>query len=384
MNALSELCSKRWIIKEKDKEKYYQIKDTIGMWQELIRDKLGYRLIDNSYVLKLEKLPGEAQPWMGITEFQSKEEYVLFCLVLMFLEDKEKEEAFVLSQLTEYLQANYPEGQLEWTVFENRRKLIRVMKYAMKQGLILNNDGNEDDFASALETEVLYENTGISKYFARSFTQDISEFTKPEDFFQSDWMEMNEDRGIIRRQRVYRKLLLSPGVYREQDKDEDFAYIKSFRSSLEHDLEAILDGSLHVHRTSAFFILDEMENAGCSFPGNNNLSDAILLVFSMLQQEIKVGNYMVKNNETIVLSQDEFNRLLIRCKQTYGSGFAKKYREEMSEEAFAAFIKESMLEYGMIQVDPITEDVTVMPIAGKICGMYSKEFLEKEKIDVNQ
>ena len=53
MNALSELCSKRWIIKEKDKEKYYQIKDTIGMWQELIRDKLGYRLIDNSYVLKL-------------------------------------------------------------------------------------------------------------------------------------------------------------------------------------------------------------------------------------------------------------------------------------------------------------------------------------------
>ena len=279
---------------------------------------------------------------MGITEFQSKEEYVLFCLVLMFLEDKEKEEAFVLSQLTEYLQANYPEGQLEWTVFENRRKLIRVMKYAMKQGLILNNDGNEDDFASALETEVLYENTGISKYFARSFTQDISEFTKPEDFFQSDWMEMNEDRGIIRRQRVYRKLLLSPGVYREQDKDEDFAYIKSFRSSLEHDLEAILDGSLHVHRTSAFFILDEMENAGRSFPGNNNLSDAILLVFSMLQQEIKVGNYMVKNNETIVLSQDEFNRLLIRCKQTYGSGFAKKYREEMSEEAFAAFIKESM------------------------------------------
>ena len=93
---------------------------------------------------------------------------------------------------------------------------------------------------------------------------------------------------------------------------------------------------------------------------------------------------MVKNNETIVLSQDEFNRLLIRCKQTYGSGFAKKYREEMSEEAFAAFIKESMLEYGMIQVDPIAEDVTVMPIAGKICGMYSKEFLEKEKIDVNQ
>lgn len=384
MNALSELCSNRWIIKEKDKDKYYQIKDSIGAWKEFIRDKLGYRLIDNSYVLKLEKLPGEPQPWMGITEFQSREEYVFFCLVLMFLEDKEKEESFVLSQLTEYLQANYPEGQLEWTVFENRRRLIRVMKYAMKQGLILNNDGNEENFASELETEVLYENTGVSKYFMRSFTQDISAFTKPEDFFQSDWMEMNEDRGIIRRQRVYRKLLLSPGVYREMDKDEDFAYIKNFRSSLENDLETVFDGSLHVHRTCAFFLFDEMETAGRIFPGNNNLSDAILLVFHMLQQGIKNKRYVLKNDETIVLSKNEFEDLLIRCKQTYGCGFAKKYREEMSEEAFATVVNENMLELGMIRIDSITEDVTVMPIAGKICGMYSKEFLEKEKIDVSQ
>ena len=85
-----------------------------------------------------------------------------------------------------------------------------------------------------------------------------------------------------------------------------------------------------------------------------------------------------------MLSKNEFEDLLIRCKQTYGCGFAKKYREEMSEEAFATVVNENMLELGMIRIDSITEDVTVMPIAGKICGMYSKEFLEKEKIDVSQ
>ncbi|MDE6312115.1 MAG: TIGR02678 family protein [Lachnospiraceae bacterium] len=57
-------------------------------------------------------------------------------------------------------------------------------------------------------------------------------------FFQSDWLDMNEERGRIRRQRVYRKLLLSLGVYREKDMDEDFAYIKNYRSAIENDMES--------------------------------------------------------------------------------------------------------------------------------------------------
>lgn len=383
MKPVAELLSNRWIIKEREKEKYYQVKDGIGVWRDFIREKLGYRLIDNSLLLKLEKIPGEAQPWMGITEFLSKEEYVYLCLVLMFLEDKGKEEQFVLSELTEYLQANYPDGKLEWTIFENRRRLIRVIKYIIKQGFIINNDGNEEDFASELETEVLYENTGVSKYFARNFTRDISEYSRPEDFMQSDWMELDEDRGIIRRQRVYRKLLLSPGVYQSQDKDEDIIYIKNYRSSLEYDLNSVLDGELHVHRTSAYFVLGENEIAGKNFPSTSNLSDAILLVFYLLQEDVKSGSCKPDVNEIILLSKEQFMDYIVTCKRKFGAGFSKKYREDLNEAAFVQLVMNEMKNLGMIKEDAVTEEILVMPIVGKLSGIYSKEFLEKENMDVS-
>lgn len=384
MNVLEELMNQRWISKKKEREKYYRVKDEVGNIREFIREKLGYRLIDNGMLLKLEKIPGEALPWMGIDEFSDKKEYAFFCLILMFLEDKEVEEQFVLSQLTEYIAAQYPGEGIEWTVYDNRRKLIRVMKYAMKQGMFLNNDGSEEDFAVELETEALYENTGLSKYFTRNFTRDISEYTKVEDFFQSEWMDMDEDRGLVRRQRVYRKLLLTPGVYKEKEKDEDFLYIKNYRSSIEHDLESVLDCTLQVHKTSAYVLIGENGNLGKVFPGNNSISDAILLVFYMIQRKVKEGNLTLEVDESILLSEMEMRELIIECKKKFGAGFAKKYREDTSEQEFANVILNELEQLDMIRRDDVTKDVVIMPIAGKISGIYPQAYLEKENIDVSK
>ena len=384
MNVLEELMNQRWISKRKEREKYYRVKDEVGNIREFIREKLGYRLIDNGMLLKLEKIPGEALPWMGIDEFSDKKEYAFFCLILMFLEDKEVEEQFVLSQLTEYIAAQYPGEGIEWTVYDNRRKLIRVMKYAMKQGMFLNNDGSEEDFAVELETEALYENTGLSKYFTRNFTRDISEYTIVEDFFHSEWMDMDEDRGLVRRQRVYRKLLLTPGVYKEKEKDEDFAYIKNYRSSIEHDLESVLDCTLQVHKTSAYVLVGENGNLGKVFPGNNSISDAILLVFYMIQRKVKEGKLTLEVDETILLSEMEMRELIIECKKKFGAGFAKKNREDTSEQEFADVILDELEQLDMIRRDDVTKDVVIMPIAGKISGMYPQAYLEKENIDVSK
>lgn len=384
MNVLEELMNQRWISKRKEREKYYRIKDEVGSFKEFIREKLGYRLIENGMLIKLEKIPGEALPWMGIDEFSDQKEYAFFSLILMFLEDKEVEEQFVLSQLTEYIAAQYPGEGIEWTVYENRRKLIRVMKYAMKQGMFLNNDGSEENFAVELETEALYENTGLSKYFTRNFTRDISEYTKVEDFFQSEWMDMDEDRGLVRKQRVYRKLLLTPGVYKEKEKDEDFAYIKNYRSSIEHDLESVMDCTLQVHKTSAYVLIGENGNLGKVFPGNNSVSDAILLLFYMIQQKVSGGTLKLNVDETILLSEPEMRELLVECKRRFGAGFAKKYREDLSEQEFATIIIRELEQLDMIRIDDVTKDVVIMPIAGKISGMYPEAYLEKENIDVSE
>lgn len=99
---------------------------------------------------------------MGILEFKEPIEYVFFCLVLMFLEDKEAEEQFVLSELTEYVQSQYQEEQIDWTVYRYRRHMIKVMKYCVVIGILNVDDGSEEGFAKDDTSEVLYENTGAS------------------------------------------------------------------------------------------------------------------------------------------------------------------------------------------------------------------------------
>lgn len=239
MSPLEELLNRRWILKSEDSALYYKVKDALKDIRKTMQEKLGYIVIVNPYLIKLEKIPGKAEPWMGIQEFTSIREYQMFCFLLMYLEDKQRDFQFVLSSLTEYIQVQFPQGEIDWLQLHTRRQMIRVIKYAIAQGLIQHDDGDEDRFAQDVTSEVLYENTGISRYFMRNFTREIMEYTHPEEFEQSEWINMDEDRGIVRRQRIYRRLLLSPGVYRN-DNDDDFAYIRNYRNQIASDMQSYL------------------------------------------------------------------------------------------------------------------------------------------------
>jgi len=377
VNILEELMNERWISKYRDRDKYYRIKDEINEVRPFLVEKLGYRIISNSSLVKLEKLPGEALPWMGIREFKDISDYALFCVILMFLEDKDAEEQFVLSQLTEYITGNYPEGQMSWTVYANRQRLIRVMKFCMKNDLFVMDDGNGDQFVTDLETEALYENTGLSRYFARTFTRDISANKSVADFFQSEWLDMNEDRGVIRRQRVYRKLLLSLGLYRENGQDEDFNYVKNYRSVIENDLEQLVDATLQVYKSSAYLILGETGDLGKIFPARNSLSDAILLLHGEIRELVESGGLNVEVNERINLPLIKLEEIIRTTRTKYGSGFSKAFRE-MPDPEFIQTIVEEMEGLDFLRIDQVTEEAEIIPVAGKLTGKYPDRYLERK------
>lgn len=71
-------------------------KGELGTVKKFLMEKLGYQVIVNPYLVKVEKMPATPENWMGIQEFTRKIEYVFFCMILMFLEEKEAEEQFVL------------------------------------------------------------------------------------------------------------------------------------------------------------------------------------------------------------------------------------------------------------------------------------------------
>lgn len=371
MKPLEILLSKRWILKDREKELYYQLKDEMGKSRDFLTEKLGYQAIITPNLIRLEKIPAYAQNWMGIQDFSDRLEYIFLCMILMFLEDRDAGEQFVLSMLTEYIQANIKEEQIDWTIYSYRRHLVKVMKYCVKIGILQIDDGSEDSFMKSDEGEVLYQNTGASRYFMKNFSRDISDYQSQEDFLKEEWIGMNEDRGIIRRQRVYRSLLMSPGIYLNDDTEEDFAYVRHYRGMIEEELNRFFDCELQVHKTSAFLIMGEDSNLGRSFPEENTLSDIVLLWCNLFRQKIADGSVEVPAGEDIVISMQQFLMISEECKRQYGSGWIKTYRE-MTMGEFCKKLKEYMIFMEMIMEK--YDQIIVYPIVGKVAGCYPKDF----------
>src|SRR5699024_3062750 len=165
MKELDTLLARRWVLKAEDRELYYRIRDSIGEIRKFATEKMGCQVIENALLVKLEKIPALAESFMGIEDFHTKEEYAYLCMLLMFLEDRDAQEQFILSQLTEYIEANMPGGGIDWTLYVSRRKLVKVLRYAVGQGILKVTDGSDDTFMDQAGGEVLYENTGASRYF---------------------------------------------------------------------------------------------------------------------------------------------------------------------------------------------------------------------------
>lgn len=374
MNVLETLLNKRWILKAKERELYYQVKDRLPEIKKFLNEKLGYQLIVNPYLVKLEKIPATPQSWMGIHEFTEKTEYAFFCLILMFLEGKEAEEQFVLSELTEYVQGQYEEEKVDWTVYRYRRYLVKVLKYCVAVGILEMNDGDEEGFVKDESREVLYENTGVSRYFMRNFTQDIMDYSGIEDFQKTEWIGINEDRGIIRRQRVYRSLLMTMGMCRSVENEEDYAYIKNFRNMIQGDLEECTACELQVYRSGAYLILGEESRLGRTLPEENTLSDILFLCASLVREKVEQGIYQLPPDECIRISREEFRALLEECKNRFSYGFSKTYRQMLTE-SFSSEVYEFFLELELIREE--WEDVVILPVVGRIVGVYPEDFTAK-------
>lgn len=373
MKLLEILLRKRWVLKSEDKELYYQIRDGLGEVRKFATDKMGCQIVENSLLVKLEKIPAKAESFMGIQEFGSREEYAYLCILLMFLEDKEPEEQFILSQLTEYIASNMPGETVDWTLYTCRRRLIKVLRYAVGQGLIQVTDGTDDVFMDGAGGEVLYENTGASRYFMKNFTKDIMDYQTLEDFSESEWFAMDEDRGVVRRHRVYKRLLFSVGMYKEQGQEEDFEYLKYYGRRLADDLEQVFDCRLHIHKASAFLMLGEDCHIGTSFPGNNVLSDILLLCCGEIRSRVQSGQLKPRSDESIVIDQLTFEGLLKQLKNQHGKGFTKAYRE-MTEGDFVRTISDEMERWSFLTYKPETREVLILPAAGKLQAHYPEDF----------
>ncbi len=167
MSAISLLLDNYWIVRDKNKEEYYSIKHELSNKETMrfIQEMLGWKLIHTDRLLKLEKIPAHAKSFMGIQEFVETRDYCLLCAVLMYLEDKEENSQFLLSDLIRYVEAIINEYmEVDWTSFSQRKSLVRVLQFVENKGMLKVYEGDSSSYTKEVTSEVLYENTGLSRY----------------------------------------------------------------------------------------------------------------------------------------------------------------------------------------------------------------------------
>ena len=376
MTTFEKLLENYWFVKDLNSENYNMVKqDLTTEMQDFIKNKLGYKLIVNPYLIKLEKIPGKPQSFMGIQSFDTKLEYIFLCLILIYLEERTKGEQFILSGLIDYIQniileVNLEDIKIDFTIYSQRKSMVKVLKFIKEIGFI-------NKFAENIENDVLYEVTGISKYFMRNFMANISDCENFDDIFEIEQLGLEQDKGKERKQRVYRRLFTENVIYKENQDDQDYNYIKNYRSAINQDVEKMLQSTLEVHKNGAYILLVDNKSFKNVFPANNGISDVVLFINTLISEKVKSNELKPQLNDFIYISKIAFSKLIREVKNRYSKGFSKEYRE-MTEENLQTEAVKYMKQFDMIRESKETEEYIIMPICFKIIGKYPKDFENKD------
>ena len=370
---LEYLLNNYWCIKEASPKDYFQIKNNLDYYKDFIRDKLGSRLIVNDRFIKLEKIPAVPKPYMGIDRFNDKLEYTMLLIILLFLEDKPKLEQFILSNLSDFIINTATSLELStipnWNIMHHRKCFVTVMDY-LKELNIIRVVEEDRLFTEDAKAEALYETTGLSNFFVREFKNNILEYQTLNDFIYDEFNDQNENIGDVRRYRVYRHLLYSMSAYKEDLNEYEMDYLKRFRGNISAELSKYTKGELELTKNMAVVLFEDESKEKFDFPNNKAISDIVLLVNKNIMDKLAKKEWTLNEDETIIVSKEQMQRIIKDTKKEYGVYFSKNYRD-MIQEKFINEVLDYMKEYDFIREQ--NQNIIIYPMVSKMIGYIPKD-----------
>lgn len=370
VQGLDYLLHHFWVLRKEEPTMYQSIRERQKVLQRYVSEKLGLQLHVRQHFIKLEKVPIKPERWMGIQDFQTTLDYMIFCYALAYIEGKSIEEQFLLSELCEEIRViSYDQVELDWTLYQHRKSLIRVMKVLVDLHLIETIDGDVQHFDHYEEQEVLYEVTIYSRYFMRVHPEEFTAFENARELLMQEQQYSNEDE---RRKRVYCQLFTTPAIYRKDGQDQDFLYIRNFRNRISDDIEKHSDLKLHVFKNVAFLSVTEPKKYYELFPNTKAVTDIMLQLSKYLHDHLE--EYHPRENGDIVLTKGQLNGILEQLHQELGEGWAKLYRDK-SIAAVSQDVVEELINWRMASV----EDgfVYIHALLGMLAGTYPTDYKEE-------
>lgn len=378
--AAEYLLEQFWILREEEPEKYQMVRERESVLRAYFLEKLGFRLIVHRHFAKLEKVPAYPEPWMGIQAFKHPRDYVILCCLLAYLEGKNIDEQFLLSDLCEELQSLYPGDEgLDWTHYEHRRSLVRVMQFAAQQGIVKVVEGDIDQFSFQEDNEVLYDVPAVSRYFLRSYPQDLAQFQSGEEILAAQSVGSEDEVGAGRRQRVYRQLFLSPAMYSRGSDDTDFLYLRNYRNRIQEDIESHTDFQFELYKNTCLLTVPEQRARFTLYPDSKAISDIALQFASVVRQMREEEDIPIRQDGTLPLTPVDFERLVQRCRDQFVSGWSKQYREALVSQVAQA-LYETLAEWKMASKDPDSGMILLHPLLARLIGKYPDDFMSDAEV----
>lgn len=374
--AVSWLLENTWIIRKDEPTAYQLIRERERALRSFLQEKLGLQLLIHPAFIKLEKIPYKPETWMGIQSFQRSRDYAMFAVLLAFLEGKMVEQQFLLSELCDEIESMWPgEEAPNWTLYEERRGLVRVVQHAISSGILHVVDGDTGAFSTNQDEDVLYEGTLIARYLLRAYPEDLYAIEGI-----SDLLKIDESSGLrstteIRRHRVYRMLLFSPVMLR-QENEEDFLYVRNYRNTIKADIEKMTEFQFELYENAAFVTAPERWARYTLFPDKKVVSDLVVQWATMLREAINEERFVPNHFGSVRLSLSDGEDLLKMAKERFGSGWSKYYQTSSIADTMNE-LNGMMLEWRMAEE---TEDgfIEVNPAIGRITGYFPKDFQTSE------
>ena len=379
--AAEILLSRRWVSRQQDSEAYFLIRRQEKKLREYFFDRCGWPLLSHARFYKLEKIPARPRAFMGIDEMESPSDYVLLCCTMAFLEEQEVDGQFLLSDLCEALLSYYPQEQaaepLHWESYNWRKALIRVIRYLLSAGILLAVEDDSEAFLrggatdGVLAGEALYEVPILARIFLRQFPRDIPSYRDAEDFCR---MEVpagaEEDLRRMRRNRVYRTLLLEPVCYRTEETEADFAYLRNPSARrLDQEFAGMFGLTLELYQDAAMAVSEERTSwFEDIFPYRmRGVHDVILHLANHVREQ---EDWKDKK----VMSMHEFSLLLDGLSEKTSSGWTKEFRE-MGRKRLAETLLTEMVSWGMARRGE-SGIVELLPALFRLGGRYPEDYME--------
>ena len=366
--GLSTLFENFWIIRETDKDAYHQLLRIENDLKRVIQRNFGLRLIVHAKFIKLEKIPFESQDWMGITTFNEPMDYALFACAMAYTEDKSEGEAFLINELVDELDLFYPERDLlDWTNFNHRKSLVRVLNVMTDMQLIDTIEGKTDDFATSESIEVLYKVSPYSKYFMRSYPEDITQFQDWRELMQMERERADEETSTV----AFRRLMMEPAILRTEENDRLFYYLRNQQQYITAFFEKNTPYTFELTKDVAMLTLEERLKQQTYFPMLKSADESLL----QLAELVRGSEYAADAYGCIHLSKNQWLALIGQHATQNRKGWSKEYRESADKK-----LARLMLENGS-KWRFFTEDgdgnVTILPTFARNTGKYPQDFLHK-------